>query len=622
MASTLVPYHQNTFDLLGIEPPPRSEIALAKIAECERRCGRQLPASVREWFSYEGAAPRTEPFDRGGFNYGGSGFLWFDWTNDDHPTTLEALLASFAEIRGRRDARFVHVLGENQGNGGWVVEFDGSDDPPVWCTIDWGSEPVWEEAGEDVQGPAPSHGGDGSREHSTSGDDDEDEDPEDEDPEDKDPEDEDLEDEDLEDEPFEGRLEASRFSDFVFAHFHRSHSTHVQLGSYRRPGPRYDHGLWFRAPRAAAVGPEALAQISAVLGPPRVTRTSSGATSYRFLDGVQSGVHLVTEEPGTPGARASWWCWAKSGPSLVALFRQVVPLGKLERTARVETQQARKALAELLAAGALAPTRAPRPLAWHDEPSEHDAPAPEEVDDPWALDALVRSLQGGSSRAVGAAPSDDGEATRQLVALWNSATRPGPLVRALYKGGEDQALLRACVACARRAVALVDAPHAAKLDAALDLVERAVHGEIAAGELDALGEVLSRDPAPGPHRSHRAHDSVDQEWLQLDVRYVANHCTDAPLLLAQRAVVRTLAAAARVLRVETYSLDDLVSSAVDAIHHALLLADVNADAARAGQQLAEEIRRVAGPPPVAQVRASREREQARLHSARMRPSTR
>lgn len=617
MVSELVHYHQNTFDLLGIEPPPRSETALAKIAECERRCGRQLPASVREWFSYEGAAPRSEPLDRGGFNYGGNGFLWSDWTNDDHPTTLEALLASFAKIRGRRDARFVHVLGENQGNGGWVVEFDGSDDPPVWCTVDWGGAPAWEEAGDDDQGTDSSHGNDGSRERrasSSGGDTDEDLD-------DEDLDDEDLDDEDLDDEPFGGRLEASRFSDFVFAHFWRSHSTHVQLESRRQSGPRYDHGLWFRAPRAVAVGPEALAQISAVLGPPRVTRTASGATSYRFLDGVQSGVHLVTDEPGTPGARASWWCWAKSGPLLVALFRQVVPLGGLVRTARVETQEARKALAELLAAGALAPTRAPRPLAWSDEPSEHDDPAPEESDDPAALDKLVRSLQDDSPRAVRASLSDD-EATRQLVALWHAATRPGPLVRALYKGGEDHALLRACVACARRAVALVDSPHAAALGAALDLVERAIRGEVAAGELDALEQVLSRDPAPGSHRSLRAHGSGDQEWLQLDVRYVANHCADAPLLLAQWAVVQTLRAASRVVKVETYSLDDIASGAADAAHHALLRADANAGAARAGQELAEEVRRVAGPPPVAQVRVARAREKSRLDSALKRSSAR
>lgn len=576
-----VHHHQNAFDLLGLDPPPASDAALAMIDACERRCGRVLPAAVREWFAYTHVTPRTRPLDDGGFNYGSDGYLWYDWTNDDHPLSLEELLAHFEAESPRGGRVGVAVLAENQGNGEWIVELGGSDDPPVWCTYDWGSEPAWEEAGDDDGAATDPQA---ARER----------------PLDDDDGDDDGYDEEFEDDDGDCTLEYARFSDFVFASFLASYSTHASLGSHVGHAYRHTNRLWFRAPRAAAVGPEALARISAALGPARSRRTACGATSHRFLDGVRAEVHLVTDEPGTPGARASWWVWADSAASLAALFRQVVPLGGLARTARVETDEARKALAEALAAGALAPTREVRRR------------APEvcctSTHERGPLDTLTLGLTGYTlyARAV---PGDEGEATRRLAALWSAASAPGPLVRALQAGGDVRGAMLACVACCRRAVALVDDPHRSTLGAAVDAVARAVDGAATAAGLDELERTLARDVSPGEHPED--HGEGARRWLDLDVRYVEDLCPDARLRLAQRAVLLTLQVAARVARGEVLYTDYTASGAVDAAHHALWLGDARTGATRAGKELADEVRGAASPPSAAQVRAETERKRAR-----------
>jgi hypothetical protein len=538
-----------------------------------------------------------KPLDEGGFNYGSDGYLWYDWTNDDHPLSLEELLACFEQKRQPGGRIGVAVLAENQGNGEWVVELGRSDDPPVWCTVNWGGDPAWEEAGDDDRSASDEHEKRATNARPSEKDDGEEDDTEDEF--------DDEFDDEFEDEDGNWRLEASRFSDFVFAMFLRSYHNHASLRTHPGHPYRYTNGLWFRAPRAAAIEPEALARITAALGPARTERTASGATSHRFLDGVHAQVHLVTDEPGAPGARASWWVWADNASSFAALFRQIVPLGGLARTARIETGEARQALADQLAAGVLAPPRVIRGRI----PEVCCTPDPVHERDP--LDTLALGLSG-YTRYSSAVPGDESEVTRKLAVLWDAAPVPGPLVRTLHTAGEHRAVTRASVACARRAVALVDGPHAATLGAALDAAERAADGEATAVELDEFEQTLSRDPAPGQHQHHdRGEGNRDQDWLTLDVRYVEDLCPDARVLLAQRTVVLTLRVASRMVRGEAFSMDYTASGAVDAAHHALWLGDASTGAAQTGKELAEEVRWVARPPSVAQVRAETERKRAR-----------
>src|SRR5688500_6257667 len=54
-----IPYHQNVYDLLGIEPGESPEAA-RKIAEHEAKHG-PLPASVREWYLAAHAFERPDP---------------------------------------------------------------------------------------------------------------------------------------------------------------------------------------------------------------------------------------------------------------------------------------------------------------------------------------------------------------------------------------------------------------------------------------------------------------------------------------------------------------------------------------------------------------------------------
>jgi hypothetical protein len=96
-------YHQAVFDLLG-RPPVVCKEATRRIAEAERRCGRSLPGSVREWYSLREG---IELIPR--------------WC---HPRLLASVLKDF--WNGGRI-----LIGFDGGDCQWFVKPDGSDDPPV-----------------------------------------------------------------------------------------------------------------------------------------------------------------------------------------------------------------------------------------------------------------------------------------------------------------------------------------------------------------------------------------------------------------------------------------------------------------------------------------------------------
>ncbi|MCI0457281.1 MAG: hypothetical protein L0Z62_09910 [Gemmataceae bacterium] len=112
-------YHQETFDLLD-EEPVLSADALKQIGRCEQQCGNTLPASVREWYSLEGAEDRlTVAVDDGEMRF----------------TPLAVLLKAFASWwapRRKRGAKRVFVICNvgSTGRGSRLI-LNGQRDPPV-----------------------------------------------------------------------------------------------------------------------------------------------------------------------------------------------------------------------------------------------------------------------------------------------------------------------------------------------------------------------------------------------------------------------------------------------------------------------------------------------------------
>src|SRR5262249_40680757 len=73
------------------------------------------------------------------------GYLWHDYSNDDHPAPLDEVLAGFERLHGPGEtasSRQVEVLSENQGVVTWFISGDGSEDPPVTVDEDRGIEGI------------------------------------------------------------------------------------------------------------------------------------------------------------------------------------------------------------------------------------------------------------------------------------------------------------------------------------------------------------------------------------------------------------------------------------------------------------------------------------------------
>jgi hypothetical protein len=105
-------YHQATFDLLKLQPV-FSATSAHVVRGCEDYCDFKFPASVREWYSLEGAVDilRTYP-------------------NQDHPIPLNLL---GDEVDALDDYhKLLIFMHENQGVCSWAVRIGTGDDPPVY----------------------------------------------------------------------------------------------------------------------------------------------------------------------------------------------------------------------------------------------------------------------------------------------------------------------------------------------------------------------------------------------------------------------------------------------------------------------------------------------------------
>lgn len=100
-------YHKSALKLLQLTPI--SSAAAAALAAREQALGVTFPASVREWYSIEGAVE-----------------ILAEHSNEDFPVPLDELGDAGEAAHG-----LLKIMDENQGVVTWYVALDGSDDPPV-----------------------------------------------------------------------------------------------------------------------------------------------------------------------------------------------------------------------------------------------------------------------------------------------------------------------------------------------------------------------------------------------------------------------------------------------------------------------------------------------------------
>jgi hypothetical protein len=117
-----VPYHQNVYDLLQIEPGVLPEAA-RMIAEYEAKY-EPLPASVREWYLVPNAVDLLDDFVLG--------TLWQSYSGGNWPQSLGEVLRQFAEMSYNPTFGCVYVMGTPYRGCRWWLVVNGSDDPSVW----------------------------------------------------------------------------------------------------------------------------------------------------------------------------------------------------------------------------------------------------------------------------------------------------------------------------------------------------------------------------------------------------------------------------------------------------------------------------------------------------------
>ena len=119
-------FHANTLAILDVDAEV-SQSAVSLLNAAEVRIGRAPPASVREWYSLDGAIE-----------------LLRRYSNDDPPVQIKefGLLRKETDVTSDDDLLerdLVIFRYENQGVCAWAFRIDGSDDPPVYVDNDWDS---------------------------------------------------------------------------------------------------------------------------------------------------------------------------------------------------------------------------------------------------------------------------------------------------------------------------------------------------------------------------------------------------------------------------------------------------------------------------------------------------
>jgi len=280
-----IPYHQNVYDLLGIEPGESPEAA-RMIAEHEAAHG-PLPASVREWYLVPNAVllgPRPPQWlDQWELN---EGKHWWEYSNQDPPTPLADVLEEFAQLPTKPNFPYVWVLTENQSVVRWLLEINGSDDPPVWVDNDQPDDvSAWNRVGESF---------------------------------------------------------SEFLSDWIGGFYDwQCQPKHLWLRPGRAQRPHANR-LWLRA-APEPFQPPVIDFLTDHFGEPERTSRAGEVTIYTYRP-PGGTIRVTADEPALTGGLSAWWVHAKTPERLAEFATMLLPWGTLRETLRADTDPARDVL--------------------------------------------------------------------------------------------------------------------------------------------------------------------------------------------------------------------------------------------------------------------------------------
>jgi hypothetical protein len=303
-----VPYHQNAYDLLLIEPRPLDGVE-APIRKWEQRTGHKFPPALAELYTTEAVIPcGVDGRERWALPLTD---VWFEYSNGEPPVKLDHVLDHYDRPErvtgGVEPGPYFLIQVENQGCWLLYAHANGDDDPPVLAT-DGGPHIL------------------------------------------RDPDDL-LEAEWLDVGSFTEvlfrwfawyyhDLEAEVGTSFVPLRF-MSHDAEPDTQHLAPPKP-YANGLWLRS-RDEPFQPPVIDFLTDRFGEPERTPRPGGVTTYTFRP--QGGMIRVTaDEPALTGGLSAWWVHADTAERLAEFARLLLPWGTLRETLRADTDHARDVL--------------------------------------------------------------------------------------------------------------------------------------------------------------------------------------------------------------------------------------------------------------------------------------
>lgn len=279
-----VPYHQNVYDLLGIEPGKSPEAA-RMIAEHEAQHG-PLPASVREWY----LVPNIVRMRDRDFNDPTP--VWEDYRGEHLVVSLHDVLYRFEIVETELDWSFVCIANEDRGMRNWFLEVNGTADPPVWS-----------DNGSSITRP---NLGDWSRVSASF-----------------------------------GEFIASWFTTAYPRSDLPSSQQDLPVTAFvdRKP---HANGLWLRSPDEP-FQPPVIDLLMDHFGEPERTARPDNVTTYAFRP-PGGTIRVTADEPALTGGLSAWWIHADTSERLAEFAELLLPWGTLRETLRADTDPARDVL--------------------------------------------------------------------------------------------------------------------------------------------------------------------------------------------------------------------------------------------------------------------------------------
>ncbi len=307
-----VPYHQNVYDLLLIEPSTIAG-ADAPIREWESRTGLRFPAALTELYTTEATIPC-------GVNAQDEWKLplvdvWYQYSNMEQPTALDRVLDQRDRpdrVQGKVDAGpYCLVQVENQGCWLLYARLTGEDDPPTHAT-DGG--PFFYRDGEEWTSTAWKPLGHFSELLFTW----------------------------IKWFYFNLEIDGEVDESWVPIRFMGHSDEH--LASLAPPKP-YANGHWLRS-RDEPFQPPVIDFLIEQFGEPERTARPGDVTTYTFRP-AGGTVRVTADEPALTGALSAWWVHADTPDRLAEFARLLMPWGTFRDTLRADTDAARGVLNQL-----------------------------------------------------------------------------------------------------------------------------------------------------------------------------------------------------------------------------------------------------------------------------------